>query len=218
MDCFFDSQCTSSGALAPDGILPRAKFTLHPSFAFSYIGSVSTRHSSSGRQLNFAEWYKEWNYGTFTDGTIYIRLGGHHVGHRPTFLVFLFFLFVVVLMRVWFLYFYWLLDCTDIYSVIRHTVNFMMMMIFIVLSVSFTGTAWTWNAGFWSRLIYAFLVSKWCLHKITSKCIASVGECIALCRWSFVICHHKVSFDTAIRTDVNLFLLLQTRKVRRRWR
>ena len=33
-----------------------AKFTL----AFSYIGSVTARHSSSGRQPNFAEWYKEW--------------------------------------------------------------------------------------------------------------------------------------------------------------
>ena len=29
--------------------------------------------------------YKEWNYGTFAGGTIYIRQGGHHVGHRPTF-------------------------------------------------------------------------------------------------------------------------------------
>jgi len=32
-----------------------------------------------------AAWYKEWNYGTFTDGATYIRLDGHHVGHRPTF-------------------------------------------------------------------------------------------------------------------------------------
>ena len=40
-----------------------AKFTLRPSFAFSYIGSVTARHSSSGRQPNFAAWYKEWNYG-----------------------------------------------------------------------------------------------------------------------------------------------------------
>jgi len=34
------------GLLPPDGILPGAKFTLHPSFAFSYIGSVTARHSS----------------------------------------------------------------------------------------------------------------------------------------------------------------------------
>ena len=31
---------TFSGALARDGILPDAKFTLHPSLAFSYTGSV----------------------------------------------------------------------------------------------------------------------------------------------------------------------------------
>ena len=52
-------------ALAPNGILPGAKFTLRPSLAFSYIGSVTARHSSSGRQPNFAALYKEWNYGTF---------------------------------------------------------------------------------------------------------------------------------------------------------
>ena len=31
-----------------DGILPRAKFTLPPSLAFSYIGSVTARHSAAG--------------------------------------------------------------------------------------------------------------------------------------------------------------------------
>jgi len=40
------------GLLPPDGILPGAKFTLHPSLAFSYIGSVTPRHSSSERQPN----------------------------------------------------------------------------------------------------------------------------------------------------------------------
>jgi len=39
---------------------------------------------SSGRQPNSAAWYKEWNYGTCADGATYIRLGGHHIGHRPT--------------------------------------------------------------------------------------------------------------------------------------
>jgi len=34
--------------------LPGAKFTLRPSLVFSYIGIVTTRHSSSGRQPNFA--------------------------------------------------------------------------------------------------------------------------------------------------------------------
>ena len=74
---------TFSGALAPDGISPRAKFTLSPSLAFSYAGSVTARHASS-RISNFAAWYKEWNYGTFAEGVTYIRLGGRHVGHRPT--------------------------------------------------------------------------------------------------------------------------------------
>jgi len=34
--------------LLPNGILPGAKFTLRPSLAFSDIGSVTARHSSSG--------------------------------------------------------------------------------------------------------------------------------------------------------------------------
>jgi len=73
------------GLLPPYGILPRAKFTLHLSFAFLYTGSVTARHSSSGPQPNFAAWYKEWNYGTLPDGATYIQLDGHHVGHWPTF-------------------------------------------------------------------------------------------------------------------------------------
>jgi len=40
------------------------KFFLRLSLAFSYIGGVTARHSSSGRQPNFAAWYKECNYGT----------------------------------------------------------------------------------------------------------------------------------------------------------
>jgi len=36
-------------------------------------------------QPKFAAWLKEWNYGTFAEGATYIQLGGHHVGHRPTF-------------------------------------------------------------------------------------------------------------------------------------
>ena len=43
-----------SGALAPDRNLSGAKCTLRPSLAFSYIGSVTARHSSSRRQPNFA--------------------------------------------------------------------------------------------------------------------------------------------------------------------
>jgi len=75
------------GLLPPNGILPGAKFTLHPSLPFSCFGSVrpTARHSSSGHQPNFAAWYKEWNYGTSAEGATYIRQDGHHVGHRPIF-------------------------------------------------------------------------------------------------------------------------------------
>jgi len=59
---------TFLGALAPNRIVSGAKFTLHPSLAFSFIGSVNARHSSSGCQPNFVAWYKEWNYGTFASG------------------------------------------------------------------------------------------------------------------------------------------------------
>jgi len=76
---------TCLGALAPNVIRPGAKFTLRLSLAFSYIGSVTARYSNSGRQPNFAAWYKEWNYGTYAEGATYIQQGGHHVGHRPTF-------------------------------------------------------------------------------------------------------------------------------------
>ena len=55
---------TFSGVLAPEGILPGAQFTLRTSLALSYIGSVTARHSTSGRQLKFAACYKEWNFRT----------------------------------------------------------------------------------------------------------------------------------------------------------
>jgi len=35
---------TFLGVLAPDGIVPGAKFTLCPSLAFSYIGSITAWH------------------------------------------------------------------------------------------------------------------------------------------------------------------------------
>jgi len=73
------------GLLPPDGILPDAKFTSHASLAFSYIGSVTAQHLSSGHRPSFIVWYKEWNYRNFAEGATYIRLGVHHVGHRPTF-------------------------------------------------------------------------------------------------------------------------------------
>jgi len=62
------------GLLFPDGILPGAKFTLHPSLALSYISSVTARHSRSGRQPVSALWHKEWNYVTSAEGATYIRL------------------------------------------------------------------------------------------------------------------------------------------------
>jgi len=71
--------------LPSDRILPGVKFTLRTSLAFSYIGSVTAQRSSSGRQPNFAAWYKEWNYGTFAESATYIWQGVHHVGHRPAF-------------------------------------------------------------------------------------------------------------------------------------
>jgi len=43
---------TFSGAFAPKGILPGARFTLHPKLALSYIGSVTAWHLSSGREPN----------------------------------------------------------------------------------------------------------------------------------------------------------------------
>jgi len=42
----------SWGLLLPNGILPAAKFTLHPSLAFSYIAGVTARQSNSSRQPN----------------------------------------------------------------------------------------------------------------------------------------------------------------------
>jgi len=59
---------TFSEAFARLRILPAAKFTLRPSLAFSYIGGVTARHSSSGRQPNFATLDKEWHYRTFAVG------------------------------------------------------------------------------------------------------------------------------------------------------
>jgi len=71
------------GFLPRNGILPRVKFTLRPSLAFSYIGNATAHHWSSEPQRTFAASYKEWNYRNFAEDATYIRLGGHHVGH-PT--------------------------------------------------------------------------------------------------------------------------------------
>jgi len=80
---------TFSGAFAPTAILLDAKFTLRPSLALPYVGSVTELHSSSGHQRNFAAWIglqgmEILNAGGAEDATC-IRQDGHHVGHRPTF-------------------------------------------------------------------------------------------------------------------------------------
>jgi len=64
-------------SLPSDGILSRAKLTLRACLAFSYIGSVAARHSSSGPQPNFAAWYTEWNYRTFGWAAITLGIGPH---------------------------------------------------------------------------------------------------------------------------------------------
>jgi len=62
-------------AFAPYRNFATCKIHFRPSLAFSYIGSVTARHSISGRQRKFAASYKEWNYGTFADGAIYSTAG-----------------------------------------------------------------------------------------------------------------------------------------------
>jgi len=48
--------------LPPIGIFPGAEFTLCPNLAFSNIGRVTARHSSSGRQPNFAAFSNNSHY------------------------------------------------------------------------------------------------------------------------------------------------------------
>jgi len=64
------------GLLPPNGIFPGAKFTFHPSLAFSYLCSITARHSSIGVCQTL--WHS-------AEGATYIWQGGHHVWHRPTF-------------------------------------------------------------------------------------------------------------------------------------
>ena len=54
------------GLFSPIRILPGAKFTLRPHLALSYIGSVTARDSSSGRQLNCAPLHDMELAGIFT--------------------------------------------------------------------------------------------------------------------------------------------------------
>jgi len=80
---YYGPICIFPGLLPPNGILPGAKFTLRPSLAFSNIGSVTARHSSSGCQPKFAAWYKEWNYGTFAEGAPIFRWAAITLGICP---------------------------------------------------------------------------------------------------------------------------------------
>ena len=50
---------------APNRILPGATFTLHPSLAFSCIGSVTAWHSSSVHQPNFCSVWQVMEIGNF---------------------------------------------------------------------------------------------------------------------------------------------------------
>jgi len=62
---------TFEGHMPPAGILLGAKFTLRPILAFSSLLLHGTRAVGRGRQPNFAAWYNEWNYRTFTVGATY---------------------------------------------------------------------------------------------------------------------------------------------------
>ena len=73
--------------LPRDGILLSAKFTLRPTLAFSYIGSVTARHWSVGVSQTLRR--GRWNGITelsllviFNRGRHLYSEGGHHVGHR----------------------------------------------------------------------------------------------------------------------------------------
>jgi len=85
--------CTFSGALnASDVILPVAIFIYVQVLRFTTLAALLHGTPAAGVSQN-AAWYTEWNYGTFAEGATYIRRGGNHVGHRPTFYFFFFLLF-----------------------------------------------------------------------------------------------------------------------------
>jgi len=75
------------GELRPTSDWDRLVSLGHPSKfqRVSRLGSVTARHSTSGRQPNLK--LRRW-----TEGATCIRQGGHHVGHWPTFLVSSFFI------------------------------------------------------------------------------------------------------------------------------
>jgi len=75
------------GLLSPNGILPGAKFTLRQGLAFSYIGSVTARHSSSTSEPNcgVVKGMELWNFRSSfsTEGGTYIPRTRAAHQHRP---------------------------------------------------------------------------------------------------------------------------------------
>jgi len=81
---------TLSRLFPHDGVLPRAKFTLRPSLAFSYERDCTPlQQQTSAKLCGVAQAMELRN--SRRGRHLYIPLGGHHVGHRPTFLVSSFF-------------------------------------------------------------------------------------------------------------------------------
>ena len=72
------------GLLPPDGISPHATFTFVQVLRCAILAALLHGTRAVGVSQT-ATWLKECNYGTFAEGTTYIRLGGHNVGHWPTF-------------------------------------------------------------------------------------------------------------------------------------
>jgi len=62
--------------LPRNGILPGTKFTLCPSLVLSSVGTVTARHSSSGRQPNFATLSRGRHY-IFDRAAITLGIGPH---------------------------------------------------------------------------------------------------------------------------------------------
>jgi len=68
---------TFLGALASWWNFATCKIHFASSFALFYIGSVTARHS---RVVGVSQTLRRW-----AEGATYIRQGGHHIGHWPTF-------------------------------------------------------------------------------------------------------------------------------------
>ena len=68
------------------GILPAAKFTLRATLAFSKLAALphGTRALASAKVCGVVQGMELRNFRRRRHAT-YIRQGGHHVGHRPTF-------------------------------------------------------------------------------------------------------------------------------------